>query len=83
MKILGFTEINSKIILEEHYLKIKMLLADKKKQKNISEYIIFLYQTEDLIRVYNFDIGLIENHVIKYFPVSGEEKKKNLDWYQE
>jgi len=60
-----------------------MLLAEKKKQKNISEYIIFMYQTEDLVRVYNFDIDLIKRYVINHFPVSDEEKKKNLDWYQE
>lgn len=58
-----------------------MLLAEKKKQKNISEYIIFMYQTEDLIRVYNFDISLIEKFVVNHFPVSEQEKKKNLDWY--
>lgn len=60
-----------------------MLVADKKKQKNISEYIIFMYQTEDLIRVYDFDIELIERYVIHHFPISKEEKQQNKKWYDQ
>jgi hypothetical protein len=58
-----------------------MLIAEKKKLKNISEYIIYMYQTEDLIRVYDFDIDLIEKYVIHHFPISEEEKQQNKDWY--
>ena len=60
-----------------------MLIAEKKKQKNISEYIIFMYQTEDLIRVYDFDIELIEKYVIHHFPINEEEKQQNKDWYNQ
>jgi hypothetical protein len=60
-----------------------MHIADRKKQENISEYLIFMYQTEDLIRVYQFDIEHIERYVIKHFPVSETEKKELKGWYQE
>ena len=59
-----------------------MLLADKKRDANIAEYIIYMYQTEDLIRLYEFKLNDIEKYVISHLPVSEEEKKANLDWYE-
>ncbi|MTI19868.1 DUF4924 family protein [Fulvivirga sp. RKSG066] len=58
-----------------------MNLADSKKQNNISEYIIHMYQTEDLIRVYDFDMEKIEEYVIKHIPVEEKEPLKN--WYSD
>ncbi|UII23483.1 DUF4924 family protein [Fulvivirga ligni] len=58
-----------------------MNIAESKKQNNISEYIIHMYQTEDLIRVYEFDIELVKQYVIKHFPVSDEEKAEMTQWY--
>lgn len=61
-----------------------MLLADKKKQSNISEYIIYMYQTELLIRNFEFDIDKIKIHVfgnITEEKMSAEEKEMNLAWY--
>lgn len=45
-----------------------MLLVDKKKQENISEYIIYMYQTELLIRNFEFDIEKIKIHVFGNIP---------------
>ena len=45
-----------------------MLLADKKKKENISEYIIYMYQTELLIRNFEFDIDKIKVHVFGNIP---------------
>lgn len=62
-----------------------MLLADKKKENNISEYIIYMYQTELLVRNFEFDIEKIKVHVfgnIADEKMSPSEKEKNLDWYQ-
>lgn len=56
-----------------------MNLAESKKRNNISEYIIHLYQTEDLIRVYDFDMEKIEEYVIKHIPV--EDKTEVKRWY--
>lgn len=41
-----------------------------------------MYQTEDLVRVYSFDIDLIEKYVIHHFPIDIEEKKLNKAWYK-
>ncbi|MBO3700709.1 DUF4924 family protein [Roseivirga sp. E12] len=61
-----------------------MLLADKKKQENISEYIIYMYQTELLIRNFEFDIDKIKVHVFGNIPdnkMSPETKEEILNWY--
>jgi DNA-binding ferritin-like protein (Dps family) len=58
-----------------------MLIAEKKRKENISEYIIFMYQTEDLIRNYQFKLDEIEQYVISHFPVEDAEKKKITQWY--
>lgn len=63
-----------------------MLLADKKKQENISEYIIYMYQTEMLIRNFDFDIEKIKIHVFGNIPdekMSEEKREEELKWYTE
>ena len=42
-----------------------MLNAEKRKQENIAEYIIYMYQIEDLIRACNFDLELIMESVVR------------------
>lgn len=41
-----------------------MILIEEKKQTNIAEYIILMYQTEDLMRAYNFDLARIKRDII-------------------
>ncbi|MEX2335960.1 MAG: DUF4924 family protein [Fulvivirga sp.] len=60
-----------------------MNIAERKKEKNISEYIIHMYQTEDLIRVYEFDMGQIREYVIKHIPAEAGEKEKISQWYED
>lgn len=60
-----------------------MNIAEKKRNENIAEYVIHMYQTEDLIRVYNFDIEQIDMYVIKHIPVGQDEKKELRKWYNE
>lgn len=46
-----------------------MLIAQQKKQENIAEYILYMYQVEDIIRAYNFDLlEIIENFVRPQLP---------------
>ena len=55
--------------------------VDQKKENNICEYIIHMYQTEDLLRAYNFDLESIESYVISHLPVEKEEKEEFKSWY--
>jgi len=58
-----------------------MSLAEEKKRNNISEYIIHMYQTEDLIRIYEFDMEKVDEYVIKHIPV--ENKIPLKEWYRD
>lgn len=57
-----------------------MVLADKKKKENISEYIIHMYQTEDLIRVYHFNMDEIREHVIAH--IKNADPDELYNWYK-
>ena len=60
-----------------------MLLADRKKQENISEYIIYIYQTELLVRNFEMDIHKIKQHVIDNIPDEKVDKPALQKWYEE
>jgi len=59
-----------------------MLIAEKKRKESISEYMIFMYQTEDLIRAYNFNLEEIYKYVIQHFPVEDNMKTRIKAWYR-
>ena len=60
-----------------------MLLAEKKKAENISEYIIYMYQTELLIRNFELDLEKIKLHVIGNIPEGKTDKAALTDWYEQ
>lgn len=63
-----------------------MVLAEKKKQENISEYIIYMYQTELLIRNFAFDIGKIRALVVDQISdenLNAAGKEELVLWYGE
>lgn len=56
-------------------------VAENKKLSNIAEYIIYMYQMEDLIRSYQGNSHEIKTFVVEKYPVSEEDKNKIADWY--
>ena len=60
-----------------------MLLAEKKKAENISEYIIYMYQTELLLRNFDLDIEKVKVHVIGNIPDEKVNKAELTAWYLE
>jgi len=58
-------------------------IALVKHKENISEYIVHMYQTEDLIRAYNFEIDEIKKYVISHLPIDKKEKEETTNWYQQ
>ncbi|KEO74488.1 DUF4924 family protein [Anditalea andensis] len=58
-------------------------LAEKKKKTNIGEYIIYMYQMEDLLRSYKFESNDIKQYVVSHYPVSEEEKTVIAKWFDE
>ena len=56
-------------------------VAENKKKHNISEYIIYMYQMEDLIRSYQFKLNDIRQYVISHYPIPEEEKTEVAFWF--
>lgn len=58
-----------------------MFIAGKKKKENIAEYLLYMWQIEDIVRACNFDIGVIRKNVIDSFSVSEADKAQMEEWY--
>ncbi len=52
------------------------------KQENIAEYLLFMWQTEDLLRACNLDIDQLQRSLIDSSYPTEEERKKARDWYE-
>src|SRR5690554_2899672 len=52
------------------------------KKDNIAEYLLFMWQVEDLLRAYNLDIDKIEESLIRPVYKTAEEQKEARDWYE-
>ncbi len=59
-----------------------MIIAAQKKSENIAEYLIYMYQVEDIIRAKGFDAGRIDREVISQFDVEYSMKREMLEWYK-
>lgn len=58
-----------------------MIVAKQKKQNNIAEYILYMWQVEDLIRAFKFDLEKLEQNVFGSFAESDELKAGIRNWY--
>lgn len=58
-----------------------MIVAREKKQNNIAEYIIYMWQVEDLVRAFEFDLEKLEQFVFGSFAESDELKTEIRNWY--
>lgn len=57
-------------------------VAEKKKSQNIGEYLIYLYQMEDLIRSFQGNMEEIRQYVIAHYPVGEAEKEQITAWFE-
>lgn len=58
-----------------------MLIAEEKRKSNVAEYVLYMWQIEDMIRAYNFNINLVEKNIISQFNHSDRIKKEIRNWY--
>ncbi|MDR1130402.1 MAG: DUF4924 family protein [Prevotellaceae bacterium] len=58
-----------------------MLIAKNKRKENIAEYVLYMWQIEDLLRALNFDRDLIYKTLVEPVNVSEEKKQEILYWY--
>lgn len=60
-----------------------MFTASQKKKDNIAEYLLYMWQIEDLIRAYNLDIDKIQEAIIDQYKDLNDNQRKELhDWYE-
>ena len=59
-----------------------MLIASQKRKENIAEYLLYMWQVEDLIRANGFNIENIQKSIIDKFDQPAEVKKEMHEWYQ-
>ncbi len=59
-----------------------MFIAQKLKKKNICEYLLYMWQIEDLIRAFGLDLDLINTKIITPYPLSETERKTLYEWYE-
>jgi hypothetical protein len=58
-----------------------MLIAKEKRKTNIAEYVLYMWQIEDLLRALNFDRDSILLQLVKPLNISDEKKLEVLYWY--
>lgn len=59
-----------------------MLIAQDKRKNNIAEYILYMWQVEDLLRACSFNPELIEARLVKRFNADEKTSRQIAAWYQ-
>lgn len=60
-----------------------MFIAQQLREKNIAEYLIYMWQVEDMIRANHFDLEKIDRAIVSRYQARDEDKKKLLQWYED
>ena len=59
-----------------------MVIAQQKRQDNIAEYLLYLWQVEDLLRACKLDIDMVDKAIIARYDVDEEKRHEILEWYE-
>ena len=57
-----------------------MLIAQQKQKENIIEYLLYMWQLEDILRATNFDIKQIEKLIISQYDVDADTTLEVFKW---
>ena len=60
-----------------------MIIARQKRKENIAEYLLYMWQVEDLIRANHFDPDAIRRTVVERYDQPEEIKEDISRWYEE
>lgn len=58
-----------------------MFTAHKLREENIAEYLLYMWQVEDLIRANGFDIDRLNSTYLSKFGLDDEKQKELVEWY--
>lgn len=60
-----------------------MITASQKRKENIAEYLLYMWQIEDIIRANGLDIDKIKENVIDKYPSLTEQQRREMtEWYE-
>ena len=59
-----------------------MFVASQKRKENIAEYLLYMWQIEDLIRANGLDIDKITQNIVDRFNLPGDQRKQMIEWYE-
>lgn len=59
-----------------------MIIAQQKRKENIAEYLLYLWQVEDLLRACKLDINTVEKVVIARYDVDEKTHHDIREWYE-
>lgn len=60
-----------------------MYTASQKKKENIAEYLLYMWQIEDLIRAFGLDIDRIKQQIVdKHTDLNEQQRKEMTEWYE-
>jgi len=60
-----------------------MIIARAKEKENIAEYMLYMWQIEDLIRASKFTVDVIDRNVIRKFDLPPETLDEMRNWYRD
>lgn len=60
-----------------------MIVAQAKRKENICEYLLYMWQVEDMIRAVGCSVEGIKQHILPRYEVSEEVRTQILGWYEE
>lgn len=58
-----------------------MYIAQKLRESNPAEYILYMWQVEDLLRAAECDMERLKGQYLSRFSLSGQQAKEMEDWY--
>ena len=59
-----------------------MFVAQKLRAQNITGYVIYMFQVEDVIRAYALDIDRICQEYLPRFQLSDDQLRQEREWYE-
>ena len=59
-----------------------MLIAQQKRKENIAEYLLYLWQVEDMLRACDLDMDRVEAALVSRYDVDDAKRHEIRDWYE-
>ncbi len=60
-----------------------MITASQKKKENIAEYLLYMWQIEDMIRAFGLDLDRIQENIVdRHEGLSEEQRRQMSEWYE-